>query len=353
MSRPSKNCRRSRCAAVAAAPRSAAPCSAGSCRSLPPQQRDDVVIGLDAPDDAAVYRVPEGMLLVQSVDYFRSFIDDAYVFGKIAANHALGDLFAMGATPQSVLAIATVPYGRERIVEETLSDVMAGALEVTNETGAVLAGGHSSEGAELAFGLTVNGLISEQQLLRKGGLQPGDVLILTKPIGTGTLFAADMRRRAKGRWIDGAIQSMLHSNAAGAACLQAHGVTACTDVTGFGLLGHLIEMTRAAGVDARVVIDDVPVLAGAQETVAAGILSSLQPQNLRLRRGVRDLERASQHPRFPLLFDPQTAGGLLAGVPSANAEACMTALRAAGYVNTAIIGQVKQRSDAPEPIELA
>jgi len=320
---------------------------------LPPQQRDDVVIGLDAPDDAAVYRIPEGMLLVQSVDYFRSFIDDAYVFGQIAANHALGDLFAMGAIPQSVLAIATVPYGRERIVEETLSDVMAGALKVTNETGAVLAGGHSSEGAELAFGLTVNGLISEQQVLRKGGLQPGDVLILTKPIGTGTLFAADMRQRAKGRWIDGAIQSMLHSNAAGAACLQAHGVTACTDVTGFGLLGHLIEMTRAAAVDARIVVDDVPVLAGAQETVAAGILSSLQPQNLRLRRGVRDLERASQHPRFPLLFDPQTAGGLLAGVPSANAEACMAGLREAGYVDTAIIGQVKQRSDAPEPIELA
>ena len=319
---------------------------------LPPQQRDDVVIGLDAPDDAAVYRVPEGKLLVQSVDYFRSFIDDAYVFGQIAANHALGDLFAMGAEPQSVLAIATVPYGRERIVEETLFDLMTGALAVTNATGAVLAGGHSSEGAELAFGLTVNGLISTDHLLRKGGLQAGDVLILTKPIGTGTLFAADMRQRARGRWIDGAIQSMLHSNAAAAECLQAHGVSACTDVTGFGLLGHLIEMTRAAGVDAQIAIDDVPILDGAQETVAAGILSSLQPQNLRLRRGVRDIERVSRHPRYPLLFDPQTAGGLLAGVPPNEAEACLSALRSAGYSRTAVIGRVNERSDAPEPIVL-
>ncbi len=320
---------------------------------LPQQHREDVVIGLDAPDDAAVYRVPEGMLLVQSVDYFRSFLDDAYLFGRIAANHALGDLFAMGAEPQSVLAIATVPYARERVVEETLFDVMTGALEVTNQAGAVLTGGHSSEGAELAFGLTVNGLIAADHLLRKGGLRAGDVLILTKPIGTGTLFAADMRRRAKGRWIDGAIDSMLQSSASAARCLQAHGVSACTDVTGFGLLGHLIEMTRAAGVDARISVDSVPILEGARETVAAGILSSLQPQNLRLRRGVRDLERVSRHPLYPLLFDPQTAGGLLAGVPSANAEACLAALHEAGYANATIIGRVSERSDAPEPIELA
>ena len=317
---------------------------------LPEQRRDDVVIGLDSPDDAAVYRIPEGMLLVQSVDYFRSFIDDAYVFGQIAANHALGDLFAMGAAPQAVLAIATVPYGRERVVEETLFDMLTGALAVTAQAGAVLAGGHSSEGAELAFGLTVNGLIASDQLLRKGGLQPGDSLVLTKPIGTGTLFAADMRQRAKGRWIDDAIRAMLQSNQDAAECLRAHGASACTDVTGFGLLGHLIEMTRAADVDAEVTMDAIPVLDGARETVAAGILSSLQPQNLRLRRAVRDLERVSRLPTYPLLFDPQTAGGLLAGVPQASAEASVASLR--GYEHAAIIGRVSARSDAAEPIRL-
>ncbi len=191
-----------------------------------------------------------------------------------------------------------------------------------------------------------------EQLLRKGGLRAGDALILSKPIGTGTLFAADMRQRAKGRWIDGAIISMLQSSADAAACLQTHGVSACTDVTGFGLLGHLIEMTRAAEVDAQIMVDAIPILDGARETVAAGILSSLQPQNLRLRRGVRDLERVGQHPLFPLLFDPQTAGGLLAGVPQANAEACIADLRKRGYVHAAIIGKVSERSDAAEPIAI-
>ena len=319
---------------------------------LPSRTRDDVLIGLDAPDDAAVFQVPPGKLMVQSVDYFRAFIDDPYTFGKIAANHALGDVFAMGADAQSALAIATVPYGREVIVEQTLYDIMTGALEMLDEAGAVLAGGHSSEGAELAFGLTVNGLIDRDTLLRKGGLQPGDALILTKPIGTGTLFAADMRQRAEGRWIDGAIRHMVQSNRIGAACLQEYGVSACTDVTGFGLLGHLIEMTRAAGVDAELTINAIPLLDGAEQTVAAGILSSLQPQNLRLRRAVRDLEHVGKHPHYPLLFDPQTAGGLLAGVPAEQADACVAALREKGYPSTAIIGRVTERSDAAEPISI-
>ncbi len=277
-------------------------------------RRPDVLIGLDAPDDAAVLAVPPGKALVQSVDYFRAFIDDAYTFGRIAANHALGDLFAMGAEPQSALAIATVPYGRERVVEESLYELLAGALATLEPTGAVLAGGHSSEGAELAFGLTVNGLVDPDRAWRKGGLRAGDALVLTKPIGTGTIFAADMRQRAKGRWVDAAIASMVLSSQAAAECLRRHGASACTDVTGFGLLGHLVEMTRASGVDATLQIEAVPLLDGATETVAAGILSSLQPQNLRLRRAVRDLERVGKHPRYPLLFDPQTAGGLLAGV---------------------------------------
>jgi len=315
-------------------------------------RREDVLIGLDAPDDSAMLAVPPGKALVQSVDYFRAFLDDAYVFGQIATNHALGDLYAMGAEPQSALAIATVPYGRERMVEETLYELLAGALKILEPTGAVLAGGHSSEGAELAFGLTVNGLVDPEQAWRKGGLRPGDALVLTKPIGTGTLFAADMRQRAKGRWIDAAIASMVLSSQAAADCLRRHGATACTDVTGFGLLGHLVEMTRASGVDATLRIDAVPLLDGATETVAAGILSSLQPQNLRLRRAVRDLEVAGQHPRYPLLFDPQTAGGLLGGVPGDRAAQCVAELRALGYHAAAVIGHIEPRSDAPEPITI-
>jgi selenide,water dikinase len=319
---------------------------------LPAQRRDDVLIGLDSPDDAAAFEVPPGKVMVQSVDYFRAFIDDTYTFGRIAANHALGDIFAMGAEAQSALAIATVPYGREKIVEETLSELMSGALDTLAPTGAVLAGGHSSEGAELAFGLTVNGLIAKDALLRKGGMQPGDTLILTKPIGTGTLFAADMRGKAKGRWVDGAIQSMLVSNQAAATCLHRHGATACTDVTGFGLLGHLVEMTRASNTDVHLDLEAVPLLDGAEQTVAAGILSSLQPQNVRLRRAVRDPETLSGHARYPLLFDPQTSGGLLASVPAESATACLEELHASGYPQAVIIGRVESRTTEAAPIQV-
>ncbi|MBD3618651.1 MAG: selenide, water dikinase SelD [Chromatiales bacterium] len=319
---------------------------------LPAQRRPDVLIGLDSPDDAAVFEVPPGKVMVQSVDYFRAFIDDPYTFGRIAANHALGDIFAMGAEAQSALAIATVPYGREHIVEQTLAEVMSGALDTLAPTGAVLAGGHSSEGAELAFGLTVNGLIAKDALLRKGGMHPGDALILTKPIGTGTLFAAEMRGKAKGRWVDGAIQSMLVSSQAAAACLYRRGATACTDVTGFGLLGHLVEMTRASDVDVRLELETVPVLDGAEQTVAAGILSSLQPQNVRLRRAVRDPDALSAHPRYPLLFDPQTAGGLLAAVPSAQAADCLAELHDLGYPHAVIIGRVEPRSAEEAPVQV-
>lgn len=319
---------------------------------LPVTRRDDVVLGIDAPDDATVLAVPPGRVLVQSVDYFRAFLDDTYTFGRVAANHALGDLFAMGAEPQSALAIATVPYGRERVVEENLYELLAGALAVLEPAGAVLAGGHSSEGAELAFGLTVNGLADLETLWRKGGLGAGDALILTKPVGTGTLFAADMRGRARGRWIDDAITSMCQSSQQAGACLRRFGATACTDVTGFGLLGHLLEMTKASNTDASVHLEAVPLLEGAAETVAAGILSSLQPQNLRLRRGVANLDQAALHPHFPLLFDPQTAGGLLAGVPADQAEACVRELRQLGYPAATIIGRVEARSDTLEPVRL-
>ena len=319
---------------------------------LPEKHRDDVLIGRDAPDDSAMLAVPAGKVMVQSVDYFRAFIDDTYTFGAIAANHALGDLYAMGAEPQSVLAIATIPYGREQIVEDALYEVLAGALHMLDPSGAVLAGGHSSEGAELAFGLTVNGLVDREQVWRKNGLRAGDALVLTKSLGTGTLFAADMRRKAKGRWIDQAISSMLLSNQYAAECLREFDVSACTDVTGFGLLGHLVEMTRASQVDAEIYIEAVPMLEGANETVAAGILSSLQPQNIRLRRAIRNPQQASENANYPLLFDPQTAGGLLAGVAAQHADECVNALQARGYPDARIIGTISPLSQAEAPINI-
>jgi len=314
--------------------------------------RSDVVIGLDSPDDAAVLSVPPGKVMVQSVDYFRAFIDDAYVFGRIAANHALGDVFAMGADAQSALAIATLPYGREAIVEDQLFQLMSGALSILNESGTALVGGHSSEGAELAFGLTVNGIADPEKMLRKDGMQPDQAIILTKAIGTGTLLAADMRSKARGRWVHGAIDSMVVSNQSGADILLQHGATACTDVTGFGLLGHLVEMTRASGVNIELDTESVPLLDGAIECIENGIFSSLQPQNVRLRRAIHDTGFNRESPRYALLFDPQTAGGLLASLPEEKASDCVTALQHAGYADTAIIGMVKAQGDEAESINL-
>jgi selenide,water dikinase len=314
--------------------------------------RSDVLIGLEAPDDAAVVEPPACKALVQTVDFFRAMVDDAYTFGRIAATHALGDIYAMGGEPATALALVTIPYGPEQKVEDTLTELLSGAVEVLHEAGAALVGGHTSEGAELALGFTVNGAVDRDRVMRKGGLQPGDRLVLTKPIGTGTLFAADMRHRARGRWITGAIASMTTPNREAAACLLRHGVRACTDVTGFGLLGHLVEMLRASGVEAELHLGTVPLLDGAEETVRAGILSTLQPANLRLRHAVADAAGAADTARYSLIFDPQTSGGLLAGVRPDRVEACITDLRAAGYSHAAIVGQVLPRSERPELVTL-
>ena len=184
--------------------------------AVEPAARNDVVVGLDAPDDAAVVDIGGPRLAVHTVDYFRAMLDDPYTFGKIAANHALGDIYAMGAEPQTALAIATVPYGIEAKVEADLSQMMAGANDILREAGCALVGGHTSEGAELSLGFAVNGLVDRDTALRKGGLRPGDALILTKPIGTGSLFAAHMRGKAKARWVMQAIASMTQSNRAAA-----------------------------------------------------------------------------------------------------------------------------------------
>jgi len=322
--------------------------------ALTPIERDDVLIGLHAPDDAAVVRVPPGQAMVHTVDFFRAFIDDPYLFGKVAANHALGDIFAMGAQAQSATAIATVPPGLEAKVEDLLFQMMTGAVEVLNEAGCALVGGHTGEGRELALGFAINGLIDESMtgVMRKGGMNPGDLLVLTKPIGTGTLFAAHARGDARGRWIDDALASMVVSNRAGAAVLRGHGATACTDLTGFGLLGHLVEMTRPSGVDATLQLSALPLLEGAVDCVRAGILSSLQPANVRLRRAIRNPEAFVQDPRYALLFDPQTAGGLLASVPAARVTHCIAALHSAGYRHSAVIGRVAAQAESLEPVVL-
>ena len=319
---------------------------------LKPAKRDDILIGLHEPDDAAVVEVPAGKVMVHTVDYFRSFIDDPFLFGQIAANHSLSDVFAMGAEAQSALAIATIPFGIESKVEDTLRQLMAGAMLILNDSNTALVGGHTSEGVELALGFSVNGFADRAQILRKGGMLPGDVLILTKALGTGTLFAADMQQKAKGRWIEAALESMLMSNRVAAECVYQHGATACTDITGFGLLGHMVEMIRPSGVDVEIDLHALPLIDGALQTVEMGILSSLQPANVRLRRAIANQAEAVNSPLYPLVFDPQTSGGLLASLPADKADECLRALHQSGYGQAAIVGRVKTEGEALEPVTL-
>jgi selenide,water dikinase len=317
---------------------------------IDPFPRPEVVAGLGAPDDAALIDRGDGTLDVSTVDYLPAIIDDPYVFGRIAANHALGDIFAMGATPATALAIATLSRGLAVKSQADLADMLAGANEVLAEAECALVGGHTSEGSELALGFAVTGRVARERVARKGGLMAGDALILTKALGTGTLMAAHARRRAKARWVMAALDAMQVSSGGAANILIEHGSRAMTDVTGFGLLGHLGEMLAASHADVRLSLASLPVLDGALDTLAAGIVSSLQSANLEARRHVRNAAAVDGDPRFALLFDPQTAGGLLAAVPGDRVAACIEALEQAGYGQARVIGRVDKRGSVPETV---
>ena len=292
-------------------------------------------------DDAAVVRLAAGRLAV-SCDGFRAMIDDGYRFGRISAHHALNDLFAMGAEPAFALALATVPLMAEAMMEDDLFQMMSGALAVFREHGVDLVGGHSAEGAELSLAFSVSGLLTGSALA-KGGLSPGEQLVLTKPVGSGVLLAGAMQGRASANQLLAAIDVMDTSNATAATILRRHGASGCTDVTGFGLAGHLAEMARASGVGVRVDARRVPKLDGVDELMAAGVASSLQNNN---EQALDDFIVRGAPPNAPsvrVLADPQTAGGLLAGVPEGRLDACLAALRNHGFDRAQVVGEVTQR----------
>jgi selenide,water dikinase len=296
--------------------------------------------GAGAPrDDAAIIDEGGGRLRVETVDFFRAFWPEPFVFGEIAANHAMGDVFAMGAVPSHALANVVLPYAGRRRVAEDLYQLLAGAKAAFEREGVAVVGGHSSEGPEMAAGFFVSGTVARGEVLAKGGLRPGDRLILTRPLGTGILFAAHMRGRAGARAIDTALTTMRRSNGPSARAMRSFGPTAATDVTGFGLAGHLLEMLRGAGVAAELDLARIPLYPSVLALAEAGIVSSLLPENGRLATSVAELSApdASVH---AILFDPQTAGGLLIGVPEAQATVCLDAIRAAGTDDAAIIGRV-------------
>jgi selenide,water dikinase len=313
---------------------------AGALISLPRAETPDLLTTLD---DAAVLKPPLGKLLVQSVDHFRAFLDDPFVFGQITAAHALSDLYAMGATPWTALAIASVPYASPEKMRAELSAMLQGATEILRADGCALVGGHSAEASETALGFSVTGLVDSGKILRKAGLQPGDLLILTKPLGTGIVLAGHMRGNARAQWLLAAIDSMRMTNAVAARIAMAHRPRAGTDVTGFGLAGHLQEMLDASGVGAVLRLESIPALPGARALAAHGIESTLAPENRRILGDAADTA---------LIVDPQTSGGLLIGLPRQRAGACLEELCDNG-LDAAIIGEVEPAHEGAGRIRLA
>jgi selenide, water dikinase len=313
---------------------------AGALATLPALETPNL---LAVMDDAAVLKPPLGKLLVQSVDHFRAFLDDPFVFGQIAAAHALSDLYAMGAEPWTALAIASVPYASGHTMRSELATMLQGANGILREAGCALVGGHSAEAAEAALGFSVTGLIDSGKILRKAGLQPGDQLILTKPLGTGIILAGHMRGNTRAQWLIAAIDSMRTTNAAAARIALAHRPRAGTDVTGFGLAGHLQEMLEASHQAAVLRLDAIPALPGARALAAHGVESTLAPENRRV---------LGNEPDTALLVDPQTSGGLLLGFPASRSGNCLQALQEKG-IPAAIIGEVEPAQDGRRRIRLA
>ncbi|HJV59083.1 MAG TPA: selenide, water dikinase SelD [Methylomirabilota bacterium] len=308
---------------------------------LGPTSHPAVILGLAQPDDVAAVETDRGEIVAATVDGFRAFADDPYLVGRVAAVNAISDLWAKGVAPRFALAQVTVPYDEPARAEETLYQVMAGARAGLDADAVTLVGGHTTTGPELVVGFAVWGLVgSPDALIRLGGLAPGDQLVLTKPLGTGVLLQADMRGMARGAWIEAACASMLRSNGPAARAAGPLRPSAATDVTGFGLAGHLGSMLRASKVSAVLDLDALPALPGALSLLGRGVRSTAHPENAKARRAMWVGEAVARRPALDLLFDPQTSGGLLLGIPAERGEALLRALRAAGDPTAAVIGVV-------------
>jgi selenide, water dikinase len=293
------------------------------------QHDPNVLVGFDTADDAGVYKISATQALVQTVDFFTPIVDDPYTFGQIAATNSLSDVYAMGGRPQSALAIVCFPDKGDL---DVLQQILAGGLSKMMEAGCVVIGGHSVRDPEIKFGYAVTGTIHPERVWKNSGAHVGDVLVLTKALGTGVISTAIKRGEAKQQWIDAATRSMttLNAKAAKVAADGQFAIHAATDITGFGLIGHAREMANGSGVSLKIEAAKVPVLEGAMECVRAGFI----PGGLNNNRDFAEcmVSYAAEIPEETktILYDPQTAGGLLLAVARNDAKRLIGALHAEG-----------------------
>jgi len=300
------------------------------------QHDPNVLVGFDHADDAGVYLIRPGTALVQTVDFFTPMVDDPYTFGQIAATNALSDVYAMGGRPITSLALVCFPEKADLAI---LERILAGGLSKMIEAGCSVIGGHSVRDEEMKFGYSVTGLIDPAKVLTNGGAKAGDRLLFTKALGTGVISTAIKKKAAKQSWIDAAIASMTMLNKQAAEVITGFAVHAMTDVTGFGLIGHAREIALASGVSLRFHACRIPLLDGAMECVRAGHIPGGLKANREFAECVVGYEDGISDEIKAILFDPQTAGGLLISVASEDATQLTQALIAAG-VPALEIGEV-------------
>lgn len=302
---------------------------------------DAVLLGVKDGEDCALTRFSEHTLCLQSIDQFRSFISDPYLLGQIATQHALSDIYAMGGVAKTAQVGLMLEAANKKIQQEDIFQVMSGVLDILTKSAVSLVGGHTGEGSELAISIAVQGEVTPDRVLRKQLTKQGNRLILTKPIGTGVVFAANMLAQANGKLVDEALSSMLESNKTAMETIKPFDVSGCTDITGFGLLGHAFEMMgKNSGHALGVKIDykAIPLFDGVGELFEKGYYASIAGENYESLSAMLSADVSNQI--FPALFDPQTSGGLLFSVPFDQTEACLKALHQNGITKACVIGEV-------------
>ncbi len=307
--------------------------------SLPRHRHPDVIVGTETSDDAGVFRLRPDLAIVNTVDFFTPIVDDPYVFGQIAAANALSDIYAMGAEPRTALNIVGFPRGTLDL--EVLTEILRGGGERARKAGAVVIGGHSIIDAELKYGMAVTGVVHPDRVIRNVGVRSGDALVLTKPLGTGIIATAIKRRTAPRESVRAAIASMIALNGPASKIMRKFPVHACSDVTGYGLLGHALEM--ASGTRVTLVIESarLPVLGGAERLAEAGCLTGGCKRNREYLEGKIAIGPAVSEGLIEVALDPQTSGGLLIALPATEALGLVRRLRAGGVKTATIVGYAK------------
>ena len=305
---------------------------------LSPIEDPNVLVGSNTRDDAAVYRLSADIALVQTVDLITPVVDDPYVFGQVAAANSISDIYAMGARP--IMALSIIAFPTEKVPLSDMVLILKGGTDKAREAGIDIVGGHSLDDNEPKYGLCVTGVVHPDKICRNSTARPGDILVLTKPLGTGILTTAIKKGRLDAGHAREVVEVMTQLNRAASEAMVKVGATGCTDVTGFGLLGHLIEMLEGAGVSARIRLSTVPLMEGVRELVQEGIYPGGTRKNLDFyspkvlwAEGIDEVDRL-------ILSDAQTSGGLLIAVPRARVEALKGAMEEQGVATRAVIGEI-------------